>query len=46
MVLSLAFMTEEKAANFTFSKDTYKAHLTGAFGNVMKANFSLNSARK
>jgi hypothetical protein len=36
MVLSLAFMTEEKADRFTFSKDAYRNHVKGTLGNAFK----------
>lgn len=38
MILNLAFLHEEKAKKFTFSKDTYKTQLKGAFGNTLKPN--------
>jgi hypothetical protein len=41
MVLSLAFMTEERASNFTFDKNAYQAHIKGMLGNMMK-HFSHN----
>jgi len=36
MILSMAFMTEEKAASFTFDKNTYQAHIKGLLGGMMK----------
>lgn len=34
MVLNLAFLTEEKAKEFSFSKDTYKNQLAGKLGKI------------
>ncbi len=35
MVLNLAFMTEERARNFTFSKDSYSKAVQGASGKAI-----------
>ena len=44
MILSLAFLTEDKAANFSFSKESYGAHMKGVLGNAMKS-FSINKVQ-
>lgn len=36
MILNLAFLEESKAKSFSFSKDTYKSHLAGSLGNLVK----------
>lgn len=40
MILNLAFLHEEKAKRFSFSKDSYKAQLHGMLGNFIKANIN------
>lgn len=36
MVLNLAYMTEERAREFTFSKDSYSNAVKGGLGNAFK----------
>jgi hypothetical protein len=35
LILNLAFMHEDKATTFTFSKDAYKTHIKGALGGLL-----------
>jgi len=43
LVLNLAFLTEDKAVNFTFSKETYKAHLKGELGHLFKKGLGIQN---
>jgi hypothetical protein len=38
IILNLAFLTEKQAKEFSFSKDSYKTHLEGKLGNLVKIN--------